>query len=99
MYPIWNKIVACIYKGNKSYGVRETGETTICVGSSAKNSHDFLFTKITKRHKEIEGQKCVIFAYSVDNVVLKKMIFTETNHGTAGEPIKTVSKLKQIKSL
>ena len=25
-YPIWNRITACIYKGGKSYGVRETGE-------------------------------------------------------------------------
>ena len=24
-YPIWNKVTACIYKGQKSYGVKQTG--------------------------------------------------------------------------
>ena len=25
-YPIWNNIKACIYKSDKSYGVKETGD-------------------------------------------------------------------------
>ena len=25
-YPIWNKIEACIYKGDKSYGVKNDGQ-------------------------------------------------------------------------
>ena len=47
-YPIWNNITACCYQSGKSYGVKETGENNICVGSSPSNSHDFLKTIITK---------------------------------------------------
>ena len=51
-YPIWNRITACIYKGGKSYGVRETGEVTVLVGTSASNSH--LFVKHCVTHRKLE---------------------------------------------
>ena len=50
-YPIWNRITACIYKGGKSYGVRETGEVEILVGTSAANSHLFVKHCVTHRAK------------------------------------------------
>ena len=40
-YPIWNKIEACIYKGGKSYGVKNDGQNEILIGTSASNSHSF----------------------------------------------------------
>tara|TARA_R100001132_G_C3265717_1_gene88675 strand:- start:991 stop:1308 length:318 start_codon:yes stop_codon:yes gene_type:complete len=98
-YPIWHKITACIYKNFTGYGVKDTGETTICVGSSAKNSHEFLTTCITKRIKEYKGEKVMVFSYSVDNVVLKRAIFNINKKGNADELIKVISKLSQIKSL
>ena len=58
MYPIWNKIQSCVYAnksgstGNKSYGIREHGETNIVVGTSAKNSHDFITHKTTHKLHE-----------------------------------------------
>ena len=97
-YPIWNNITDCTYKSGKSYGVKETGENNIYVGSSSSNSYDFLKTIVTKRNDIYKGKKCVVFAFSVDNVVIKKMIFTN-NQGRAGKLIKTVSKLNSIKSL
>ena len=52
-YPIYNIVTACIYKngtptswhtGSKSYGVKETGDVEVRVGTSSKNSHTFLNT-------------------------------------------------------
>ena len=51
-YPIWNKITACIYKAPKSYGVKKEGTNEILVGTSAKNSHSFINTRITHRKTE-----------------------------------------------
>ena len=97
-YPIWNNITACCYQSGKSYGVKETGENNICVGSSPSNSHDFLKTIITKRLRFYKDELCVVFSYSVDDVILKKMIF-ENNNGKARGHIKTITKLNKIKSL
>ena len=58
MYPIWNKIQSCVYAnksgstGNKSYGVKEYGEVNVVVGTSAKNSHDFITHKTTHKLHE-----------------------------------------------
>ena len=48
-YPIWNDIEACIYKGSKSYGVRQTGKVSVYVGTSATNSHLFVNHRVTHR--------------------------------------------------
>jgi len=98
-YPIWNNITACCYQSGKSYGVKETGENNICVGSSRSNSHDFLTTIITKRERFYKDELCMVFSFSVDDVIIKKMIFTLDKNGTAGEHIKTITKLNKIKSL
>ena len=41
-YPIWNKVTACIYKSSKSYGVKNTGEVEVRIGTSRSNSHHFV---------------------------------------------------------
>ena len=51
-YPIWNNINSCIYKSSKSYGIKEHGEVSTYIGTSAKNSHLFLETKTTHRQLE-----------------------------------------------
>jgi len=48
-WPIWNQITACVYKSDKSYGVKATGEVTVKVGTSASNSHIFLRHTTTHR--------------------------------------------------
>lgn len=98
-HPIWNQVTACKYNSSKSYGISDTGEVEIKVGSSASNSHSFLRHVTTRRfttHPKY-GPVC-IFKFSVDGVVLKEMIF-EDNNGRAGKHIKTRTKLKSIKSL
>lgn len=97
-YPIWNDITACKYQSSKSYGVVETGQNNIYVGSSPSNSHGFIKTIITKRLRFYKDELCVVFSYSVDDVVIKKMIF-ENNNGKAGKFIKTITKLNKVKSL
>ena len=52
-YPIWNIITACIYKSGKSYGVKDTGEVEVRVGTSLSNSHTFL--KHTTTHRQLEN--------------------------------------------
>jgi len=52
-YPIWNIITACIYKSGKSYGVKDTGEVEVRVGTSSRNSHTFL--KHTTTHRQLEN--------------------------------------------
>lgn len=98
-YPIWNEIQSCQYQSDKSYGVVETGVNQIKIGSSSKNSMDFLKTIITKRSGVYKGKAVVIFSFSVDEVVLKTAIFEEGSGGKAGKFIKEFSKLNRMKSL
>ena len=97
-YPIWNEVKNCTYQGNKSYGNKETGEVNIYVGSSAKNSEHFVKTLITKRTTFYKGREVFVFKFSVDDIVLKAALF-ENNKGVPGKFIKTISKMKKIKSL
>ena len=70
-YPIWNVIKSCIYKSDKSYGIREHGETTILVGSSSRNSHHFLTTETTHRLLENGDRE---FRFYVDGVYIKNSV-------------------------
>lgn len=98
-HPIWNRVTACKYNSNKSYGISDTGEVKINVGSSSSNSYEFLEHITTRRFYKHDkyGPVCV-FKFSVDGVILKEMIFVD-NKGKAGKLIKTRTKLKSIKSL
>ena len=57
-WPIWNEITACNYEGEgaKNYGSKDTGECTVKIGTSAKNSHVFVRHTTTRR---IEGEYTV----------------------------------------
>ena len=69
MYPIWNKVQACIYKGGKSYGVRSEGVVDVKVGTSESNSHDFLtHTTTVKRHSKNLQE----FRFYVDSKLIKR---------------------------
>ncbi len=98
-FPIWNKVQNCTYQSDKSYGNKSTGEVEILVGSSKRNSHSFVNHVITKRETDYKGERVVVFKFSVDDVILKAAIFKLGKNGTAGDHIKTFTKLKSIKSL
>ena len=68
-YPIWNDINACIYKSGKSYGIRNDGVNQIKIGTSSRNSWDFVKTRVT--HKEHEDGTRTYHFY-IDDVLYKK---------------------------
>jgi hypothetical protein len=74
-YPVWVDIPSCIYKSKKSYGIKDTGEQNIFVGSSKSNSHKLGNILITKRISEIKGKECVVFKLSLDGIVLRTAVF------------------------
>lgn len=69
----------------------------VYVGSSPKNSHLFLKHTVTNRGGTYKGQAVFYFKFSVDDVIVKEMIF-EDKLGKVGKHIKTISKLKKIKT-
>jgi hypothetical protein len=76
-YPIWNKVAACIYQSDKSYGAKKASEATVLVGSSNKNSYE-LVTHQTTRH---ETEDMVIYSFWLDGVKVKKAEFSKDKKG------------------
>lgn len=72
-YPIWNKIESCIYKSDKSYGVKSHNTVEVLVGTSAKNSHHFLEHEIT-HDKLADGTR--IYKFIIDGQVIKRAVLT-----------------------
>ena len=68
-YPIWNKIQACIYKSSKCYGVKNDGLNEILIGTSAKNSHSFVRTRVTHKKHE-DGTRT--YHFYIDDKLYKK---------------------------
>lgn len=91
-YPIYNRVEACIYKSDKSYGARDTSASHIFVGSSPKNSHLLAEPCTTRRFKYNEELNRVVcsFRFYVDGICIKEMLF-EDNNGKAGALISTKS--------
>jgi hypothetical protein len=75
-YPIWNDVTACIYKSDKSYGVKENGEVKVLIGTSKTNSFDFLTHKITCRESLLH-EPCLSFYFYVDNILIKKALYNK----------------------
>tara|TARA_R110002020_G_scaffold83767_1_gene208041 strand:- start:833 stop:1135 length:303 start_codon:yes stop_codon:yes gene_type:complete len=73
-YPIWNKVQACIYKSSKDWGAREESNVTVCVGTSASNSHEFVNHRTTRR--ELDNGDCE-FRFYVDGVCIKRAVVTK----------------------
>jgi len=48
-YPIWHEVTACNYNSGKSYGSRDTGATTVKIGTSGSNSHELVHHFTTRR--------------------------------------------------
>ena len=96
-YPIWHDVKSCLYKSSKSYGARDTADTTIYIGSSSKNSTEFIRTSTTRRFKynEALGQVVCSFRFYVDGICIKEMIF-EDNNGKVGQFIMESSYIPEV---
>ena len=70
-YPIWNIITACIYKGSKSYGVKETGEVEVRIGTSASNSYTFLRHSTTHRQLDNGDRE---YRFYIDGQLIKRAV-------------------------
>ena len=84
-YPIWNNITACIYKGGKSYGIKNTGEVEVLVGTSASNSH--LFLNHTTTHRKLEDGSRE-YRFYIDGEIVKRAILPKD-----GEELQMVATL------
>ncbi len=73
-YPIWNKVTACIYGSSKSYGVKAEGQVDVVVGTSAKNSHDFVSHRTTHRLHDNGDRE---YRFYVDNVCIKRAMLSK----------------------
>ena len=81
-YSIWNKVTACVYQSDKSFGAKDNSNITINVGSGPKNSHEFVKIATVKDIQETE----ITFKFFVDGHKIKEMVF-HNNKGKAGEII------------
>ena len=70
-WPIWNQITACVYKSDKSYGVKATGEVTVKVGTSASNSHVFLRHTTTHRMLDNGDRE---YRFYLDGEVIRRAV-------------------------
>jgi len=72
-YPIWNRVTSCIYKANKSYGVRETGEVEVLIGTGYQNSFSFIKHYVTHRklEKDYRGFEQHEYRFYVDGKCIK----------------------------
>ena len=70
-WPIWNLITACVYKSDKSYGVKATGEVTVKVGTSASNSHIFLRHATTHRMLDNGDRE---YRFYLDGEVIRRAV-------------------------
>ena len=87
-YPIWNKITACIYKSDKNYGVRHTGDVQVRVGTSSHNSHVFLHHTTTVRNHE-NGDK--EFRFYLNRQLLKCAILPKGKYELEYREVKSIN--------
>ena len=70
-WPIWNEVLACVYKSDKSYGIKATGEVTVKVGTSASNSHIFLRHTTTHRMLDNGDRE---YRFYLDGEVIRRAV-------------------------
>ena len=73
-YPIWNNVQACIYKSSKSYGARTQSCVDVKVGTSSRNSFDFVSHRTTRRVHEDGSAE---FRFYVDDQLIKRALVTK----------------------
>ena len=86
-YPIWNKIIACIYEQDKSYGAIDHNTHEIFVGSSNKNKQRLAKVEVKREvHFDI-----VSFTLYIDNKQLRTINFRRDEKGKATDYLETIN--------
>ena len=71
-YPIWHQVETRNYKTNKSFGGNHSGtQQTICVGSSASNSHELASIEVKSGVVDEHGNQT--FSLLIDGQVAKQL--------------------------
>jgi len=70
-YPIWNIVGGNDYAADKSYGVREYDSVDVVIGTSSKNSHDFVRHSVGV-HLLDDGSRQ--FSFMVDGDLIKRAV-------------------------
>jgi hypothetical protein len=73
-YPIWNQVDACIYQSSKSWGAKQASCVQVKVGTSSRNSFDFVQHSTTCRTLD-NGDK--EFRFYVDGKCIKRCLVTK----------------------
>ena len=73
-YKIWNLIKSCQYKSSKSYGVENTGDVSIFVGTSSRNSFHFANHATTHRLLENGDRE---FRFYFNGKCIKRVLLTK----------------------
>ncbi len=76
-YPIYNQVTSCIYNSNKSYGVKEVGEVTVKVGTSKRNSYNFLNHRTTHKLHDNGDRE---YRFYLDDVLIKRAILKKNSN-------------------
>jgi hypothetical protein len=72
-YPIWNEIKSCLYKKDKSYGIRKHNMIRSFIGTSKNNSHEFAEIEFKVR----ETGQGKLFQLLIDDNVIKTALFKD----------------------
>ena len=72
-YPIWVDQVNNTYNSNKSYGVRDYAINNTMIGTSARNSFDFVKTETSVSTDEATGKK--LYKFYVDEELVRSAIY------------------------
>jgi hypothetical protein len=86
-YPIWNDVTACIYQSGKSYGARDNSAVVVKVGSSQKNSHNFVSHETVRSAYNTDAGRVVCFQFFVCGALIKEVKFKAGRNDAPGEMI------------
>ena len=70
-YPIWNIVAGNDYAADKSYGVREYDSVDVVIGTSSKNSHEFVSHSLDVDLLDDGSRQ---FSFFVDGDLLKRAV-------------------------
>jgi len=90
-YKIWNVINNPSYNSPKSFGANEYATTSVKVGSSSRNSFDFVDHEV-KHFINDEGKK--VFQFIVDGVVIKEGV--QKTKDASSDIMLTINKVEQL---
>ena len=70
-YPVWNIVDGNDYAGDKSYGVRGYDSVDVVVGTSSKNSHEFVSPSLDVDLLDDGSRQ---FSFMVDGDLIKRAV-------------------------